>query len=274
MPHLIETSTDEQLAQTRRELIEARELQAASAEVLRVISTSRNDVQPVFDAIAESAVRLCQGQFSFVLRLDKDLMHFGACYGLTVEGLEAFRRELPRPVDEGTVSGRAILQRAIAEIPDVLADPAYGVVGLARKVTYRSALAVPMLRQGTSIGAIAVERAQVGPFTAGQIALLTTFADQAVIAIENARLFNETKEALEQQKATSEVLQIISSSPGQLQPVFEAMLANATRLCEASLGLMYLCEGDFLRMAALHGNLPGAFKEKWRPGTLFRPHPD
>ena len=274
MPHLIETSTDEQLAQTRRELIEARELQAASAEVLRVISTSRNDVQPVFDAIAESAVRLCQGQFSFVLRLDKDLMHFGACYGLTVEGLEAFRRELPRPVDEGTVSGRAILQRAIAEIPDVLADPAYGVVGLARKVTYRSALAVPMLRQGTSIGAIAVARAQVGPFTAGQIALLTTFADQAVIAIENARLFNETKEALEQQKATSEVLQIISSSPGQLQPVFEAMLTNATRLCEASLGLMYLCEGDLLRMAALHGDLPGAFKEKWRPGTLFRPHPD
>src|SRR5215468_9019772 len=134
-----------------RELVEARELQAASAEVLSVISTSPNDVQPVFDAIAESALRLCQGQFSFVLRLDKDLMHFGACHGLTAEGLEAFRRELPRPVDEGTVSGRAILHRAIAEIPDVLADPAYGVAGLARKVTYRSALAVPMLRQGSSI---------------------------------------------------------------------------------------------------------------------------
>src|SRR5262249_41974176 len=155
-----------------------------------------------------------------VLRLDKDLMHFGACHGLTAEGLEAFRRELPRPVDEGTVSGRAILNCAIAEIPGVLADPAYGVVGLSPRGTSRSALAVPMLRQGRSIGAIVVARAQVGPFTTGQIALLTTFADQAVIAIENVRLFDEVQartrdlsEALEQQTATSEVLSVISSSP-------------------------------------------------------------
>jgi GAF domain-containing protein len=226
--------------------VEARELQAASAKVLRVISTSPNNIQPVFDAIAERAVRLCQGQFSFVLRLDKDLMHFGACHGLTAEGLEAFRRELPRPVDEGTVSGRAILHRVIAEIPDVLADPAYGVAGLARRVTYRSALAVPMLRQGSSIGAIAVARAQVGPFTAGQIALLTTFADQAVIAIENVRLFDEVQaqkrelsESLERQIATSEVLSVISRSSGELEPVFQAMLENATRICEAKFGNLF-----------------------------------
>src|SRR6516164_6487611 len=257
MPHLIETSTDEQLAQTRRELIEARELQAASAEVLSVISTSPNDVQPVFDAIAESALRLCQGQFSFVLRLDKGLMHFGACHGLTAEGLEAFRRKLPRPVDEGTVSGRAILHRAIAEIPDVLADPAYGVAGLARKVTYRSALAVPMLRQGSSIGAIAVARAQVGPFTAGQIALLTTFADQAVIAIENARLFNEVQartrdlsESLQQQTATADVLKVISRSIFDLQKVFEALAASATELCKADAAFIWRLDGSVFHLAA------------------------
>src|SRR5262249_28348401 len=140
----------------------------------------------------------------------------------------------------------AILHCAIAEIPDVLADPAYGVVGLARRVTYRSALAVPMLRQGSSIGAIAVARAQVGPFTTGQIALLQTFADQAVIAIENVRLFDEVQarthelsESLERQTATSEVLQVISSSPGELAPVFQAVLANAMRICQAKFGIMY-----------------------------------
>jgi GAF domain-containing protein len=248
---------EQQFDSCRRELAEARELQAASAEVLRVISTSPNDVQPVFDAIAESAVRLCQGQFSFVLRLDKELMHFGACQGLTAEGLEAFRRELPRPVDEGTVSGRAILRRAIAEIPDVLADPAYGVAALARRVTYRSALAVPMLRQGSSIGAIAVARAQVGPFTAGQIALLTTFADQAVIAIENARLFNEVQartrdlsESLQQQTATADVLKVISRSIFDLQKVFEALAASATELCKADAAFIWRLDGSVFHLAA------------------------
>jgi GAF domain-containing protein len=263
MPHLIETSADEQLAQTQRELIEARELQAASAEVLRVISTSPNDVQPVFDAIAESAVRLCQGQFSFVLRLDKDLMRFGACHGLTTEGLEAFRRELPRRVDEGTVSGRAILHCAIAEIPDVLVDPAYGVVGLARRVTYRSALAVPMLRQGSAIGAIAVARAQVGPFTAGQIALLTTFADQAVIAIDNVRLFDEVQartrelsESLQQQTATADVLKVISRSAFDIQTVLDTLAESAVRLCKANAAAIWRPRDRTYHLVASYGLTP------------------
>jgi len=225
------------------ELNEARELQAASAEVLRVISTSPKNVQPVFDLIAESAVRLCQGQFSFVLRFDNDLLYFGACHGLTPEGLEAFRRELPRPAAEDTASGRSILHRAIAQIPDVLVDSTYVFVRLAQAVTYRSILAVPMLRDGHPIGTIAVARAQVGLFSAGQIALLQTFADQAVIAIENVRLFEaeqqrtrELTEALEQQTATSEVLQVIASSPGDLEPVFAAILEKAIRICGAKLG--------------------------------------
>jgi two-component system, NtrC family, sensor kinase len=173
------------------ELIEARELQAATAEVLRVISISPHDIQPVFDTIAENAVRICQGQFSFVVRFDNELLRFGACHGLTPEGLEAFQRVLPRPAGDDTAAGRAILRRGVVQIPDVLADPAYGplALNLAQTVTYRSIVAVPMLRDGDPIGVIAVPRAQVGTFPASQIALLQTFARQAVIAIENTRLF-------------------------------------------------------------------------------------
>jgi two-component system, NtrC family, sensor kinase len=261
------TSPEEELAQTQRELIEARELQAASAQVLRIISTSPKDVQPVFDAIAESAVRLCKGQFSFVLRFDNDALRFGASYGLTPEGLEAFRRELPRPADEGTASGRAILQRAIIQVPDVLADPAYGVLRFAQTVTYRSLVSVPMLRDGDPIGAITVGRAQAGTFSDALIGLLQTFADQAVIAIENVRLFEaeqqrtrELSEALEQQTASAEVLQAISSSSGHLEPVFQAILENATRICEAKFGTLTLLERNEFRVVAMHGVSP-AFEE-------------
>ena len=260
------------------ELNEARELQAASAEVLRVISTSPKNVQPVFDIIAESAVRLCQGQFSFVLRFDNDLLYFGACHGLTPEGLEAFRRELPRPAAEDTVSGRSILHRAIAQIPDVLVDSTYVFVRLAQAVTYRSILAVPMLRDGHPIGTIAVARAQVGLFSTGQIALLQTFADQAVIAIENVRLFEaeqqrtrELTESLEQQTATSEVLQVISSSPGDLEPVFATILESAARICDAEFGNIYIRHGDVFGIVATH-NTPPAFAES-RRRTPLRPKP-
>ena len=269
-----ETSPEDQLAQTQRELFEARELQAASAQVLRIISTSPKDVQPAFDAIAESAVRLCKGQFSFVLRFDNDVLRFGASHGLTLEGLEAFRRELPRPADEGTASGRAILQRAIIQIPDVLTDPAYGVLRFAETVTYRSLLSVPMLRDGHPIGAITVGRPQAGMFSDALITLLQTFADQAVIAIENVRLFDdvqkrtaELSEALEQQTATSEVLQVISASPGELEPVFEAILANGTRLCEAKFGSLFLKKEDGLYFAAGH-NMPPAYVEARQRGPF------
>src|SRR6516225_5231277 len=143
------------LERQAQELIEARELQAATAEVLRVISISPHDIQPVFDTIAENAVRICQGQFSFVLRFDDELLRFGACHGLTAEGLETFQRGLPRPAGEDTAAGRAILHRGVVQIPDVLADPAYGRLDLAQTVNYRSILAVPMLCDGDPIGAIA-----------------------------------------------------------------------------------------------------------------------
>src|SRR6516225_2919297 len=208
---------ENEVVRLTRELNEARELQAATAEVLRVISTSPHDIQPVFDTIAENAARICQGRFAFVVRFDNEFCRFGACHGLTPEGLEAFRRVFPRPAGEDAAAGRAILRRAVVQIPDVLADPAYGHLGLAQTVKYRSILAVPMLRDGHPIGVIAVPRAQVGLFPASQIVLLETFARQAVIAIENVRLFEaeqqrtrELTETLEQQTATSEVLRIIS----------------------------------------------------------------
>ena len=154
------------------------EQQTATSEVLRLISGSPTDVQPVFDTIAESAVRLRGGQFSFVVRFDGDLLHFASCHGLSAQGLEALRRVLPRPAGEDTAVGRAILHRAVAQIPDVQADPAYGTLGLAQTVTYRSIVAVPLLLDGNPIGAIAVARADAEQFPERQIALLQTFADQ------------------------------------------------------------------------------------------------
>jgi PAS domain S-box-containing protein len=260
-----------------RELSESLEQQTATSEVLRVISSSPTNVQPVFDAIAESSVRLCGGQFSFVVRFDDKVMDFASCCGLSAEGLEAFRRLLPMPATEDTTSGRAILRRAVVEIPDVQADPAYGVQGLAKTVTYRSIVAVPLLHEGNPIGAIAVARAKTGSFPKRQIALLQAFADQAVIAIQNVRLFDEVQartrdltESLEQQTATSEVLKVISSSPGELEPVFQVVLENATRICEAKFGVLFRYEnGAFY--AAVMLNAPQAFVEFHRQRGSFTP---
>src|SRR5262245_7308101 len=269
-----------ELRQRTDDLSEALEQQTATSEVLRVISSSPPDVQPVFDTIAERAVRLGGGQFSFVVRFDGDLLHLAGCHGLSAEGLEAFRRVLPRPAGEDTAVGRAILHRAVAQIPDVQADPAYGTLGLAETGTYRRIVAVPLLLDGNPIGAIAVARADAEQFPERQIALLQTFADQAVIAIGNVRLFDaeqqrthELSEALEQQTATSEVLGVISSAPGELEPVFQAMLANATRLCEAKFGAVYFYEGDAFRFVAMH-NAPSAWVEKRRREPVIRPHPE
>ena len=208
MSHAVDTHKGDQLTQAQRELAEARELQAASAEVLRLISSSPRDVQPVFDAIAERAVRLCNGQFSFVVRFDNELLRFGASHGLTSQGLQIFRQGFPRPADEETAAGRAVLHREAAHIPDVLVDPAYGSFGhaLADAVSYHSILAVPMLHDGNPIGAIAVARAQIGHFPDAQITLLQTFADQAVIAIENVRLFDA------EQQRTRELAEISAAA--------------------------------------------------------------
>src|SRR5262245_55636253 len=266
--------------QRTRELTESLEYQTATGDILRVISSSPTDVQPVFDAIAESATRLCDGQFSFVVQFDGALMHFGATHGLSAEGLETFRRALPMPAAADTAAGRAILGPAVAQVPDVQADSAYGVPSIVQAAAYRSIMAVPLLRDGNPIGAVAVARAHAGPFSKRQITLLQTFADQAVIAIQNVRLFQaeqqrkrELHEALEQQSATSEVLQVISGSPGELEPVFQAMLANAVRICEAKFGNLLLYDGNAFRFAAMHG-APPAWDELRRRDPVIRVGPN
>jgi GAF domain-containing protein len=258
----------EQFDQLKREHDETLEQLAATSEVLRVIRRSPTDAQPVFDMIAESAARLCAAQFCFVYQFDGQLLHFVAHHSVTPEVLEINRRAYPQPPSRASVAARAILEQTVVQIPDVNADPDYALGALAAVCGYRSAIGIPILHNGLPIGSIAIARAQTGLFSKRQVELLKTFADQAVIAIENVRLFNETKEALEQQTATSEVLQVINSSPGELRPVFETMLENAVRICGAKFGNLWLREGDAFRIGATHGG-PAAFVEYLHSEQVF-----
>ena len=253
------------VARLTRERDEAREQQTATAEILRVIRASPTDVQPVFDMIAESASRLCEAQFCFVYRFDGRLLHFVAHHSVSPEALEINRRAYPQPPSRKSLAARAILEQSVVQIPDVYADPEYALGELAAVCGYRSAIGIPILREGIPIGSIAIARAEAGLFPNRQIEVLKTFADQGAIAIENVRLFNETKEALEQQTATSDVLKVISSSPGELEPVFNAMLANATRICEATFGNLILRDGPIFRFVAVHG------KQTYTDFTLSNP---
>jgi PAS domain S-box-containing protein len=248
--------------------------QTATGEVLRAISRAQTDAQPVFDIIAASALRLCSGGHSGVWLYDGELIHLAALENVTPEGAEAIRRDFPKRADERSTVGRAILARAVAQIPDVLEDPAYGLKSQARTAGFRSFLAAPMLRDGEPIGVIGVGRSEPGSFPDTQIELLRTFADQAVIAIENVRLFRELEarnrdltETLEQQTATGEILRVISSSPTDTQPVFETIARNAARLCEARDAVVYLVDGDVLTPVARHGPVT-AGPVPLVPGTL------
>ena len=267
-------------ARLLNELRQSLEQQTATSEVLRVISSSPTNVQPVFDSIAESAVRLCSGQFSFVVRFDGKLMNFASCFGLSAEGLDVFRSIFPRAAGDDTMAGRAILRRAIVEVPDVEIDAAYGVQSqrLARVVAYRSIVAVPLLHEGNPIGAIAVARDNAGSFPERQIALLQAFADQAVIAIRNVRLFDEVRqrtddltESLEQQTATSEVLKLITRSTFNLQTILDTLIELAANLCDADMGYIGRPKDDgFFRAEASHG-YSSALKEivnrtPWKAG--------
>src|SRR5262245_6875548 len=229
--------------------------------------------------IAESAARLCEGQFCFVYRFDGQLLHFVAHHSLTPEVLEMNRRAYPAPPSRRSAAARAILERGFVQIPDINADPDYVLCAQAVVGGYRSVVGVPILRDGLPIGSIAVARAQAGLLPDRQVELLKTFADQAAIAIENVRLFDdvqkrtqELSESLERQTATSEVLKIISSSPGELEPVFNALLENAVRICEAKFGTLYRTEGDAVRCVAMHG-APKAFAEERRRVPVIRPAP-
>ena len=235
-------------------------------------------VQPVFDAIVRSAVRLCNGAVGAVNTFDGELTHVVAVYNYTPEALTAVQRMYPMPPSRQQLTGRAILTRKIVHIPDVLSDTEYAP-DIALAGGWRGGLAVPMIRNDVVVGVILVMRAHVGAFLQEQIELLKAFADQAVIAIENTRLFEaeqqrsrELSESLEQQTATSEVLRVISSSRGELQPVFTAMLANAARICEAKYGLLWLVEADGFRPVAHHGLR--ALETGYPVDRVLRPEPD
>jgi GAF domain-containing protein/DNA-binding response OmpR family regulator len=269
-----------ELRQRTDDLTESLQQQTATADVLKVISRSAFDLPTVLNTLVESAARLCEADKAQILRpTGKDARYYSAAsYGHTPEFNEHVRAQTYAPGRAGVV-GRVLLERKSVQIPDVLADPEYAFPDFARIGGYRTILGVPLLREGLPIGLLVLHRAAVRPFTEKQIELVETFADQAVIAIENVRLFDEVQartrelsESLEQQTATSEVLRVISSSPGELESVFQAMLENATRICEAKFGALFLSEGDAFRTVALHG-APPAFAEARRREPLRRPTP-
>jgi hypothetical protein len=248
-----------------RELQQAHEQQTASADVLRVISRSTFNLQAVLGTLVQSAARLCEADTVGIGRPKGETLHFEATYGFSREHAE-YVASHPAGLDRGTVSGRALLERKIVHVLDVLADPEY-TYEVSKVGEHRTLLGVPLLREGSPIGVMALGRKAGRPFTDRQIELAETFATQAVIAIENARLLTELRESLEQQTATSEVLQVISSSPGDLEPVFQAMLEKAVRICDAKFGNIYRWDGSAMRLVAAH-NTPPAFADARRRSAL------
>jgi len=264
----------------KRERDEALEREKASAEVLRIISTSPGELKPIFQAMLENAVRICEAVFGNLYLRDADGFHMVAAHHDSPAYVAARMSDpLLRPPPDAPL-GRLAITKEVVQIADIRTLPSrdHPCVAAGVKAGYRTVLAIPLLKDDELIGAFTLIRHKVQAFTEKQIALLQNFAAQAVIAIENTRLLNELRqrttdltESLEQQTATSKVLEVISSSPGDLKPVFEAILANAVRLCGAKFGNLYLREGDGLRAAAMH-NAPPAYAEQ-RAGILhFSPN--
>jgi GAF domain-containing protein len=256
---------DARVLELEKRLAEALEQKAAASEILRVISQSPTDVQPVFDAIAESAVRLCDAEAATVTRFDGEWVHIGAIYGLSAARSDALRGTFPmRPSGAGGAA-RAIRDRAIVHIPDVVSDQEYEIQQTAMRSGYRGLLAVPMLHKGHAIGAITLGRAEPGEFSDTQVQLLRTFADQAVIAIENVRLFTELQTSnrelttsLDRQTATSDILRVISRSQTDVQPVFDTIIKSAVTLCDGLFGSLDRFDGDLIFPVATHNYTPEA----------------
>ena len=261
------------------ELRESLEQQTATSEVLSVISSSPGELEPVFQAMLENAVRICDAKFGILFRYENEAYDPVALFGLPPV-LEEFLRQQRgsfQPIP-GSMLDRIRQERKLSHTADYAAEATPG-----RAVTLggaRSTVDVPMLKDNALVGVISIYRQEVRPFTAKQIALLSNFASQAVIAIENTRLLNELRqrtgdlsETLEQQTATSEVLRVVSASPGDMKPVFEAMLANALRICEAKFGHILLYDGELYHAAHLH-DVPPSYRAFWERNGPIRPGPN
>ena len=277
-------SQDAEVARLTRELKEALQQQTATSEVLKVISGSPGDLEPVFAAMLENAVRICDAKFGNIFRWDGGVFHLIATHN-TPPAFAEVRRRLPLRTAPENLIGRMVTTKMVVHVADLAVEQAYidqrspQYVAAVELGGVRTFLAVPMLKENELVGAFILYREEVRPFTDKQIALVTSFAAQAVIAIENARLLNELRqrttdltEALEQQRATSDLLQVISGSPGNLEPVFQAMLENAVTICGANFGNMFLYENDAFRTVALY-NAPEAYA-KARMGRSFHPPPE
>jgi hypothetical protein len=265
-----------QLEERTRELAEAREQQTATSEVLRVVSSSPGELEPVFQAMLENATRICGAKFGVLFRYEGGVFHPAAMANVPPAFADFLGRQGSFAPVRGRLFGRLAQTKKVIQVLDRATER---TPSPSARYGARSSIGVPLLKGKELVGAFFIYRTEVRPFTDRQIQLAKNFAAQAVIAIENTRLLNELRqrtddlsEALEQQTATSEVLQVISSSPGALEPVFNALLANAVRLCAASFGNLYLRDGDAFRLAAFH-NTPPAFVENRRSGP-YRPSPN
>jgi two-component system, NtrC family, sensor kinase len=260
------------VARLARERDKLQQQQTAMAEILDVMSNSPTDLVPVFDSILSNATRLCDGNLAGLWRYDGQFLIGAAQYNASTEFVDKYigmKIELSR----SGPARLAALERRTVHVADITAEPGFSPKILQFERA-RTVLAVPLLRKTELVGVIAIWRREVRPFNEQQIALVQTFAAQAAIAIENTRLLSELRESLHQQTATADVLKVISSSAGELQPVFKTMLAKAVELCEASFGAMWLVDGEGYRTAAMHGDLPQAYLKQWRSGTLHLPRTD
>ena len=243
----------ERVSALTRELAEAREQQTATADVLKVISRSTFDLKKVLDTLVQSAARLCDANKAYLVPIEGTTISWGATYGFSLEYQELLKRHAPL-AGRGTMSGRVALERAAVQISDVLADPEFTWFEAQKLGNYRTLLGVPLLRGGILIGVLGLAREMVRPFTDKQIELVQTFADQAVIAIENTRLLNELRESLQQQTATADVLKVISRSTFDLKSVLNTLVQSAAHLCEADMAALARPKGSIYGYEAMFGH--------------------